>query len=123
MRSIRRHAFTHTHYSRAIGLAKEARIAAEAGKVEESTNLFKLSLGHLAESRDERAPATRREIEAELAKLTGVTTEPAPLASTRPDEDLFLEDVFPSMSRRRELEDELDGAHLDRERRKAGGGQ
>lgn len=82
-----------THYSRAVDLAKEAKTHADAGKLEDSRNLYRLSMGHLAESSDERAFKFRKQLESEVALVEqrlgiAAPVETPALAKTTPEAEL-----------------------------------
>lgn len=85
-RSLQRNGFKVTSHARALGFLKDARGAAQADRTDDAINLLKNALSHLADSHDLNAPATRREVEAELAKLTGENPESPALARTTPDD-------------------------------------
>lgn len=122
-RSLGRHKWAPkpTHYDRAVGLMKDGKKLADAGKLEDALNTYLLAKTWLTVSDDTYARPTLKKCDAVIAFLRGrlgiVAPPPAAaLAKTEPD-DVTLGDIFPTRKTREEQEIEMDAA----DRRKAGG--
>ena len=57
------------HYTRALMYIGAAELAAKDGLADEAVRIYRLALGHLAESHDDRTPATRLVVAAAIAAL------------------------------------------------------